>query len=166
MRIKHVIGIAFTCMVFIFSCQAQSSTESHAGKNKQEQKIKPRHLTKAEFLSKVANYEKTPDKWVETAHCLYGVPGSTEYATCRYFPYRQLFLLSAFRSTFFYQLGKTGRIPFSYRIRRRRGCPGDGRRTVFLLSYTHSLYTLGCEMPLRTADVSLSYGFKLLSEKN
>ena len=32
MRIKHVIGIAFTCMVFIFSCQAQSSTESHAGK--------------------------------------------------------------------------------------------------------------------------------------
>ena len=61
MRIKHVIGIAFTCMVFIFSCQAQSSTESHAGKNKQEQKIKPRHLTKAEFLSKVANYEKTPD---------------------------------------------------------------------------------------------------------
>ena len=59
MRIKHVIGIAFTCMVFIFSCQAQSSTESHAGKNKQEQKIKPRHLTKAEFLSKVANYEKT-----------------------------------------------------------------------------------------------------------
>ena len=37
--------------------------------------------------------------------------------------------------------------------------------TVFLLSYTHSLYTLGCEMPLRTADVSLSYGFKLLSEK-
>ena len=39
MRIKHVIGIAFTCMVFIFSCQAQSSTESHAGKNKQEQKI-------------------------------------------------------------------------------------------------------------------------------
>lgn len=38
MRIKHVIGIAFTCMVFIFSCQAQSSTESHAGKNKQEQK--------------------------------------------------------------------------------------------------------------------------------
>ena len=51
MRIKHVIGIAFTCMVFIFSCQAQSSTESHAGKNKQEQKIKPRHLTKAEFLS-------------------------------------------------------------------------------------------------------------------
>ena len=50
MRIKHVIGIAFTCMVFIFSCQAQSSTESHAGKNKQEQKIKPRHLTKAEFL--------------------------------------------------------------------------------------------------------------------
>ncbi len=23
MRIKHVIGIAFTCMVFIFSCQAQ-----------------------------------------------------------------------------------------------------------------------------------------------
>ena len=63
MRIKHVIGIVFTCMVFIFSCQAQSSTESHAGKNKQEQKIKPRHLTKAEFLSKVANYEKTPDKW-------------------------------------------------------------------------------------------------------
>ena len=56
MRIKHVIGIVFTCMVFIFSCQAQSSTESHAGKNKQEQKIKPRHLTKAEFLSKVANY--------------------------------------------------------------------------------------------------------------
>ena len=54
MRIKHVIGIAFTCMVFIFSCQAQSSTESHAGKNKQEQKIKPRHLTKAEFLSKVS----------------------------------------------------------------------------------------------------------------
>ena len=98
--------------------------------------------------------------------CLYGVPGSTEYAACRYFPYRQFFLLSAFRSTFFYQLGKTGRIPFSYRIRRRRGCPGDGRRTVFLLSYTHSLYTLGCEMPLRTADVSLSYGFKLLSEKN
>ena len=63
MRIKHVIGIAFTCMAFIFSCQAQSSTESHAGKNKQEQKIKPRYLTKAEFLSKVANYEKTPDKW-------------------------------------------------------------------------------------------------------
>ena len=63
MRIKHVIGIAFTCMVFIFSCQAQSSTESHAGKNKQEQKIKPRHLTKAEFLEKVYNFEKNPDEW-------------------------------------------------------------------------------------------------------
>ena len=60
MRIKHVIGIAFTCMMFIFSCQAQSSTESHAGKNKQEQKIKPRHLTKAEFLSKVATMRKRP----------------------------------------------------------------------------------------------------------
>lgn len=110
--------------------------------------------------------QRSSQRSFETAHCLYGVPGSTEYAACRYFPYRQFFLLSAFRSTFFYQLGKTGRIPFSYRIRRRRGCPGDGRRTVFLLSYTHSLYTLGCEMPLRTADVSLSYGFKLLSEKN
>ena len=60
MRIKHVIGIAFTCMVFIFSCQAQSSTESHAEKNKQEQKIKPRHLTKAEFLSKWRTMRKRP----------------------------------------------------------------------------------------------------------
>ena len=55
MRIKHVIGIAFTCMVFIFSCQAQSSTETNAGKTKQEQKIQPRHLTKAEFLTKLSN---------------------------------------------------------------------------------------------------------------
>ena len=78
MRIKHVIGIAFTCMVFIFSCQAQSSTESHAGKNKQEQKIKPRHLTKAEFLSKVANYEKTPDK-LKTAFTFSGTLSFTLY---------------------------------------------------------------------------------------
>ena len=54
MRIKHVIGIAFTCMTLGGALGLA---------RKDEQKIKPRHLTKAEFLSKVANYEKTPDKW-------------------------------------------------------------------------------------------------------
>ena len=49
--------------MFIFAANAQTPPGNQAEKNKQEKKNNPRHLTKAEFLSKVANYEKTPDKW-------------------------------------------------------------------------------------------------------
>ncbi len=63
MKTKYITGIAFICALFIFSCQAKNPAEENRSKPAQEQRVKPRQLTKAEFLSKVANFEKTPDRW-------------------------------------------------------------------------------------------------------
>lgn len=62
MKIKPIIGL-IACTLFIFSSQAQSENKENKSKAAQEQRVKPRHLTKAEFLSKVVNFEKTPDRW-------------------------------------------------------------------------------------------------------
>lgn len=62
MKIKPIIGL-IACTLFLFSSQAQNENKENKSKAAQEQRVKPRHLTKAEFLSKVANFEKTPDRW-------------------------------------------------------------------------------------------------------
>lgn len=63
MKIKYVIGIALVGVSFIFSCQAKEHGKGNEPSPAQEQRVKPRHLTKAEFLSRVVNFEKTPDRW-------------------------------------------------------------------------------------------------------
>lgn len=47
------------------ACNAANTTESQEQKNKTEQsaKVKTIHLTKAEFLKRVANYEANPQEW-------------------------------------------------------------------------------------------------------
>lgn len=62
MKIKYILGIALTCLPFLFPGQAKEQPAQQE-KNTQVQPVKPRQLTKAEFLSKVVNFEKTPDRW-------------------------------------------------------------------------------------------------------
>lgn len=62
MNVKYMLGIAVACLPFLFSCQAKEQP-SRQEKTTQTQSAKPRQITKAEFLSKVANFEKTPDRW-------------------------------------------------------------------------------------------------------
>lgn len=53
-----VLGVA------ISSCAGKEKKETVTdSKQEMESKMKPIELTKADFLSKVANYEATPDKW-------------------------------------------------------------------------------------------------------
>lgn len=62
MKAKYILGIAIACLPFLFSTQAKEQPAKQE-KSTQVQKVKPRHLTKAEFLSRVVNFEKTPDRW-------------------------------------------------------------------------------------------------------
>ena len=62
MNVKHLLGIALACLPFFFACQAKEQP-AQPEKSVKVQTVKPRHLTKAEFLAKVANFEKTPDRW-------------------------------------------------------------------------------------------------------
>lgn len=62
MNVKHLLGITLACLPFFFACQAKEQP-AQPEKSAKVQTVKPRHLTKAEFLAKVANFEKTPDRW-------------------------------------------------------------------------------------------------------
>lgn len=62
MKVKYILGIALACLPALFACQAKEQP-ARQEKSEQTQTVKPRQLTKAEFLSKVVNFEKTPDRW-------------------------------------------------------------------------------------------------------
>lgn len=51
-------------LVFTFAAFASAGTEKNNTDKKETQKMKTIHLTKEEFLKKVANYEADPSKWV------------------------------------------------------------------------------------------------------
>ncbi|MDR1161557.1 MAG: thioredoxin [Tannerellaceae bacterium] len=56
--ILAVVGVMFA------SCNAQTATDKQRSKTVEtEQVMLPIHLTKADFLAKVANYETNPDEW-------------------------------------------------------------------------------------------------------
>lgn len=63
MNTKYIIGIVLAGLLFTAPVQAQKQTAPAEKTETRAQSVKPRHLTKAEFLSKVANFEKTPDRW-------------------------------------------------------------------------------------------------------
>ena len=63
MNAKYIVGIVLTGLLFTVPMQAQKQTTPAEKTEALTQSVKPRHLTKAEFLSKVANFEKTPDRW-------------------------------------------------------------------------------------------------------
>ncbi|OUN68875.1 thioredoxin [Barnesiella sp. An55] len=62
MKAKYILGIAIACLPLFFTSQAKEQPAKQE-KSTQVQKVKSRQLTKAEFLSRVANFEKTPDRW-------------------------------------------------------------------------------------------------------
>ena len=49
MNVKHLLGIALACLPFFFACQAKEQP-AQPEKSVKVQTVKPRHLTKAEFL--------------------------------------------------------------------------------------------------------------------
>jgi thioredoxin len=50
--------------ILLFTASAWTQTNKNADKNyKTEEKVKTVHLNKAEFLSKVVNYEENPKEW-------------------------------------------------------------------------------------------------------
>lgn len=63
MNAKYIVGIVLAGLLFTVPMQAQKQTAPAEKTEALTQSVKPRHLTKAEFLSKVANFEKTPDRW-------------------------------------------------------------------------------------------------------
>ncbi len=59
-KLMYTLAIAGLCF---FSCTAQSDSNKKNDKVKTENKMKTIHLTKADFLKKVANYETDPEEW-------------------------------------------------------------------------------------------------------
>lgn len=56
--ILTIVGVVFA------SCNAQAATDKQGNKTKKVEKtMKTIHLTKADFLAKVANYETNPEEW-------------------------------------------------------------------------------------------------------
>lgn len=66
-RNKLYITALFLSLLFVFiSCESTQKSEPKEDKNeliKTENKMKTIHLTKADFLAKVANYEANPNEW-------------------------------------------------------------------------------------------------------
>ncbi len=63
---RKIIGATFILIIIAFSACAGKSKENNNEKNKitkETKKMGTIHLTKAEFLSKVANYEANPSEW-------------------------------------------------------------------------------------------------------
>lgn len=58
---KLVFGV-FLLSVVMAACNTQVKSKQES--EKKEVSMKTIHLTKAEFLSKIADYESSPDKWV------------------------------------------------------------------------------------------------------
>lgn len=56
--ILTIVGVVFA------SCNAQATTDKQGDKTEKAKKVmKTIHLTKADFLEKVANYETNPEEW-------------------------------------------------------------------------------------------------------
>lgn len=61
---KTTILTMLLSALFVTSCSAKTIKEEPITEtNKIENKVKTIHLTKAEFLTKVANYEASPNEW-------------------------------------------------------------------------------------------------------
>ena len=58
---KALIFMTFLAAIGITACNAQSTKQD--SKTKTQDKMKTIHLTKDEFLKKVANYEANPQEW-------------------------------------------------------------------------------------------------------
>lgn len=59
---KILIALLFVS-IGLTACNAQASDNKKNTKQKKENTMKTIHLTKADFLSKVANYEANPSEW-------------------------------------------------------------------------------------------------------
>ncbi len=57
------VFLAFLMLVFVVSGALAGSNKDNNTQETKEKVMKTTHLTKAEFLTKVANYEKDPGKW-------------------------------------------------------------------------------------------------------
>lgn len=63
-KMKTIITTVLFCILLITSCNAKTTKEEPASETKKtESKAKIIHLTKAEFLKRVANYEADPSQW-------------------------------------------------------------------------------------------------------
>jgi thioredoxin len=61
---KKLIGATLMLAVIAFTaCAGKTKEENQNTETKEVKKMGTIHLTKAEFLSKVANYEKNPTEW-------------------------------------------------------------------------------------------------------
>lgn len=61
---KKILFILLFSSLFITSCDSQTKNNGKTKETtKTESKMKTIHLTKAEFLTKVANYEANPQEW-------------------------------------------------------------------------------------------------------
>lgn len=63
---KKIIGfITLLLILSLTACAGNNTDNKQVNNNSKEiKKMGPIHLTKAEFLAKVANYEENPSKWV------------------------------------------------------------------------------------------------------
>lgn len=59
---RMLLASALLVFVVLGACSGNNS-ENKSANNKNEKVMKPIHLTKSEFLAKVANYEKSPENW-------------------------------------------------------------------------------------------------------
>lgn len=59
---KKIILAAAMMSLFVSSCNGKQR-ETEKATNKTENKMKTIHLSKSDFLTKVANYETTPNEW-------------------------------------------------------------------------------------------------------
>ena len=57
------LWIAALAAVLLVSCGGRESQNRNKQTTKTEKKMGVQHLTKAEFLTKVANYEASPKEW-------------------------------------------------------------------------------------------------------
>lgn len=65
-RITTIFIITLVAIVMAYSNTPQNNARNQKQiiqTNKQKKKMKTIHLTKADFLAKVANYEKNPNEW-------------------------------------------------------------------------------------------------------
>lgn len=63
-KMKTIITTVLFCVLLITSCNAKTTKEEPASETKNtESKLKTIHLTKAEFLKRVTNYEADPSQW-------------------------------------------------------------------------------------------------------
>lgn len=60
---KTFIGLGIALLLLTFTACGSSQQQSKTNVTKTETVMKPIELTKSEFLTKVANYETTPNEW-------------------------------------------------------------------------------------------------------